>query len=205
MALLPESDVRRIEATIAKIEAEVDAELVVAVVPRSATHAELRGAAALAITVAAALVAFHYLPRSLDPFVLALELPSFAALFAVLGRPWFQRHLIRARDADETVRAAALRTFAERGVHRTANRTGILVFVSEVERRAVILGDSGVHDVVGDEGWNGHVRTLVSRIGEGRTGDGIVEVLEGLGSALSTRFPAPADKPNELPNAVLRS
>jgi putative membrane protein len=109
-----------------------------------------------------------------------------------------------AAEAEQAVRGAAFRMFAEHGVHNTRGRTGILLLISELERRAVILGDSGIHAKVGEDGWPRHVELLVSRIREGRTADGIIEVLGALETALAEGLPVAPDDTNELSNRVIR-
>ena len=64
---------------------------------------------------------------------------------------------------DEAVRARAIRAFHEHGLHRTAEGTGVLVFASLFEREAVVLGDRGIHEKIGDR--TGTVRSRRSSTG----------------------------------------
>jgi putative membrane protein len=122
----------------------------------------------------------------------------------VLGIPSLERLFVPPHEAEQEVRSAAFRLFAEHGIHRTKGRTGMLLLVSELERRAVLLGDSGIHERVGDSGWSDHVGKLVSRIREGRTADGVIEVLESLEARLAAGVPPEPNDENELPNDVIR-
>jgi putative membrane protein len=154
--------------------------------------------------VAAAGFYFRFVPWGGEAWGLLLELPVAALAWAVLGLGPIHRLLVPAKDAERSVHEAAFRMFAQRGVHRTKDRTGVLLLVSELERRVVILGDSGIHERVGDSGWPRHVQDLVRRIHEGRTTDGIIEVLEALEATLGANLPVSPDDVDELSNRVIR-
>jgi putative membrane protein len=204
MALLTEADCRRIEEGIARIEKRSAAEFVVAVLPRSANYSKWRALIAGTWAIAAAIAYFQFVPWGGEVWGLLLELPVGAVVWAVLGYPSIRRHLMPAHEAERAVHGAAFRLFAERGVHRTRDRTGMLLYISELERRAVLLGDSGIHERVGDEGWPRHIAHLVSRIREGRTTDGVLEVLEALETSLAAKLPVGAGDVDELSNRVIQ-
>jgi putative membrane protein len=129
--------------------------------------------------------------------------PVAAAAYFVLGQPAIQRLLIPPGSAARAVRARAFQWFAEGGLYRTRDHTGLLILVSALERRVVILGDSGLHERIGDQGWQTHVAALIARIREGRTVDGIVETIERIESTVAGAFPARPDDQNELSDSVL--
>ena len=79
--------------------------------------------------------------------------------------------------------------FAEYGVYRTRDRTGLLIMLSEFERQVVILGDEGIDERVGLEGWEGHVQHIVTGIREGRAGTAVVEVLDAMADLLEETVP----------------
>jgi putative membrane protein len=198
-------DIQRIEGAVSALEAKTSAEFVVAVVPASAHYSRGRAAVAIVWAVAAAIVFFRFVPWGGEMTALALELPVAWAVWALFGWTPLHRRLISAAEAERAVRANAFRIFAERGVYRTRDATGVLILVSELEHRAVILGDRGVHGVVGDAGWQAHVAHLVQRIREGKGADGVIEVLERLSALLERGVPRKADDTDELPNTVVRN
>jgi putative membrane protein len=204
MALLNDVDRKRIEDAIARIEKRSAAEFVVAVLPRSGTYSRWRALISGVWSIAAAIAYFQFVPWGGEVWGLLLELPVGALVWAVLGFPSIRRHLMPVHEAEEAVHGAAFRMFAARGVHRTRDRTGILLYISELERMAVLLGDSGIHERVGDDGWPQHIAHLVSRIREGRTADGVIEVLEALETSLAAKLPVAADDIDELSNRVIQ-
>jgi putative membrane protein len=103
------------------------------------------------------------------------------------------------------VQSRAFQLFAERGLHHTREHTGLLLLVSELERRVVILGDSGLHAQVGERGWQNHVDALLQRIRAGETVSGILELLLRIEASASSVMPARSDDVNELPDSVIEN
>jgi putative membrane protein len=103
------------------------------------------------------------------------------------------------------VHARAFQLFAERGLQGTRGRTALLIFVSELERRVVLLGDRTLNAELGQRGWDEHVEVLVRHIRAGQARAGLLEVLERLTPQLAALAPRAADDENELPDSVLRS
>jgi putative membrane protein len=84
-------------------------------------------------------------------------------------------------------------------VHTTSGRTGLLVFIAVRERRAELVGDTGMAGVVLGE-WS---RQLEAAIGDGPAA--VAKVLASFAPALATAAPRRADDANELPDAPIRS
>ena len=107
--------------------------------------------------------------------------------------------------ADHATRDRAFQLFAERGLYRTRGHTGLLIFISELERRVVLLGDSGLHAELGQQGWEQHVSLLLQQIRRGQARAGIIELLERLTPQLAGLAPRQTDDENELSDRVLRA
>ena len=204
-SLLSEADAREVEAAVARVESQSAAEVVVAVVPQS--HDYWQGRVLLAVAWAlAAGFAFLYLEPWREPaLALLLELLVGALVFAAAAIPTLRRRLVSRGAMEQAVRSRAFQLFAERGLHGTRGRTALLIFVSELERRVVILGDRTLHGEVGQEGWENHVKSLLSYIRRGEARAGLVAVLDKLAPQLASVAPRAADDQNELPDAVLRA
>jgi putative membrane protein len=203
MTLFDAAQKQRIEAAIAELEQHTRAEVVVAVVPHSTRPWVMRSLASFACGLVAALLFLDFAP-ALDPrLALCLELLVMLAAFALFGARPLERLLISPRAAGHEVEQHAFALFARRGLHRTRGHTGVLILLSELERRAVILGDAGIHAELGDHGWQGHVDRIVGAIRRGQAADGLVEVLGELARVLAEIAPAEAQNDNELPNTVV--
>lgn len=204
ISLLSEADARDVEAEVARVERATSAQLVVAVVPQSAEHWRGRVLVSLALGFVAAFLFLAYLPGRARVWALAVEASVALLSFIVLRAPSLQRWLVAPRDAEEAAHRRAFQLFGERGLYGTKGRTALLIFVSELERRVVLLGDAAIHAQLGQSGWQEEVQRLVRRIREGRLRDGLLEVLAELEPKLALAAPPLAGAENELPDAVLR-
>jgi putative membrane protein len=144
------------------------------------------------------------LPLSLGELVI---LQAAAGGLGALLAAWdpLERLLAGRRALEEAVRARAVRAFHEQGLHRTAEGTGVLIFASLFERRAVVLGDRGIHEKVGDGEWDRAVAALVAGMRAGDPGLGFVEAVARCGARLAEHFPRdPGAKAsaNELEDAI---
>lgn len=202
--LLSESDARLVEAAVARVEQHTAAELVVAVVPRSHDYWQGRVLLAVAWALAAGLV-FLWLEPWREPALAILVQAAVGALaFVVSGFRPVLRLLVPGNAAVQAAQARAFQLFAERGLHGTRGRTALLIFVSELERRVIMLGDHSIDAALGQLGWQRYVEQLVVRIRSGQACAGLVELLEQLQPQLAAVAPRAADDVNELPDAPVR-
>jgi putative membrane protein len=141
--------------------------------------------------------------------VTAWELPfvQIAAGFAgaLLSRIGPVERLLAGRgDLEAAVRSRAGQAFLENGLGRTQRGTGVLVFASLLEHRAVVLGDHGIHEKMGDEGWRQDVEALVGGIRRGDPAAGFCDAIALVGAKLAEHFPRPGGgaAPNELPDEL---
>jgi len=203
--LLSEAEARDVEAAVTRAESVSAAELVVAVVPRSADHWLGRVLVSLAWAMSAAFCVLEFLPEYSPALALLVELGVGLLSFFVLGWQPLLRWLVSPRAAQQAAHARAFQLFAERGLYGTKGRTALLIFVSELERRVVLLGDATIHAQLGQAGWSKEVQRIIDRIREGRLKDGLLEVIADLEPRLAAAAPRQADDTNELPDAVIRS
>ncbi len=204
-SLFSDADARAVEAAIARVEQQTSAELVVAVLPRSADHWRVRVAVSLAWSFAASLAALHFWPWQAPHAALYVQVVVGAVTFTALGWAPLQRFFVSPGGAERAAHARAFQLFAERGLYGTQGRTALLIFVTELERRVVLLGDATIHAELGQSGWQREMARLVERIRQRRLRDGLLEVIAELEPRLAAVAPAPAGKRNELPDTVIRS
>ena len=204
-SLLSEADAREVEAAVARAESQSAAEIVVAVLPQSREYWAGRVLLSVTWALGAGLAFLHFEPWREPMLALLVEVVVGAAVFGLSGFAWLQRWLVAPRAAQLAVNARAFQLFAERGLQGTRGRTALLIFVSELERRVVLLGDRTLDRQVGQRGWDEHVERLLQHIRAGQARVGLLEVLERLGPQLAALAPREHDDENELPDAVLRS
>ena len=203
-SLLSEAGAREVEAAIARVEQGTAAQVVVAIIPRSAEHWRGRVLVAVAWGLAAAFAVLEFFPGKAPAFALSAELVLGMGAFFALGWSPLQRWLVSPQAGQQAAHARAFQLFAERGLYGTRGRTALLIFVSELERRVVLLGDATIDAQLGKAGWQQESKRLISRIREGRLRDGLLEALSDLEPRLAAAAPHEAGSPNELPDAVIR-
>jgi uncharacterized membrane protein len=99
--------------------------------------------------------------------------------------------------------AEARRLFVSLGMPRTAARNGVLVLLAVRERRFAILGDEGIHRLVGQEGWEGFRDAMEARFRAGDMVGGLELAIREVAAILRTHFPRRGDDVNELPDGVV--
>ena len=101
------------------------------------------------------------------------------------------------------VEKTAEKAFLRLGMEHTADRNGVLIFLVPSRRRFAILGDTGIHEKVGQAFWEDAAACLASHFRRGAFTEGLVEVVRLVGDRLATHFPSAgkADR-NELPDEV---
>jgi putative membrane protein len=129
------------------------------------------------------------------------------ALFILFGLLFWWSPLAQ-RWAPEGVRRdrvheMALKQFLARGVHLTADRTGVLIFVSLKDRMTEIVADEGIYAKVSPEVWAEADAALLSGIRRGDVIAGFEAAIAVVGGVLAEHFPPRDDNPDELPNRLI--
>jgi putative membrane protein len=135
--------------------------------------------------------------------VFAAQIGVFVALLALLG--WTPlgialtpRHFKR-RQAFRT----ALEQFFERGIGRTRNRAGVLIFVSLAEHYVRIIADKALDDRISEKDWRTAVEELTAHLRNGEITEGMVAAILRVGDLLERASP-PDGGSNDLPDALVR-
>ena len=92
--------------------------------------------------------------------------------------------------------------FKSLGMHKTADRNGVLVYLAIKERTFAIIGDSGINSVVPPGFWDCIRDLMKQRFAEGRFAEGLSEGVLMVGEKLKEHFPRMKDDINELPDAI---
>lgn len=116
---------------------------------------------------------------------------------------WFQRIFTAKRDQQIQVEERALIEFYQQSVGKTAEKTGILIFISAMEKRAVILADEGIAQKLPEGTWDQICTDLVKGIKKGEKSQSLIAAIHQCGELLSQHFPARAENSDELSNQLI--
>ena len=199
-----ETEKEKIAATVCDVESRTIGEVVVMVVDSSDPYAEaefvggLLGASSLSLVLSVLL--FHSSLFWFITLTLLLMLP-FHLLFARVA--FLKTLFIGARRRDEVVRERAMMAFFEKGLHRTRENTGVLFFLSLLERKVWVLADRGIYQKIGQETLNQFAGGVSEGVKHGRACEALIEALQGIGRLLSAHFPMKPGDIDELPDKVI--
>jgi putative membrane protein len=153
--------VRRLGEAVLELERRSSAELVVEIRPRSGSyaHADARFAAILTLVSLAVLV---FMPFVVPPVAVLLDAIAVYVLgLAIAQRVDALRRLCTMRrERLDAVRTHAAALFHDRGVANTSGETGVLLYVSLLERRMEVLADRGLLRRVVASDWNAALAEL---------------------------------------------
>ena len=208
--LVSDAESQAIRAAVAAAEQASAGEIVPLLVDAADDYelADWKGATLGALTLAAAAAALHALRPVWGPAATWLVLPAGAgalagflvARFSAAARRW----LAGQERLDECVEARAFEAFLRQGVHRTRDRSGVLILVALFERRVRILADEGIHAAIPAETWEALARDTARAMRDGRPGPALLAAVERCGELLAARGPRRrTDDTNELPDAPL--
>lgn len=215
---LTESDLKSIRTSVSEAEASTSGEIALAAIAESSDYSfrELLASVVLGAITFAALLPFH---SAIVTFLdrIFWHLPAWyvtafygIAFFAVIGvsflfanLPAIDRLVVPRAERTRAVYERALRHFTESGVYATKERTGILVFVSLMEREVRIVADSGISARIAQSEWDSIAQDLALGIKSGKTSEAIITAVHRCGRLLTDNFPAHRENPNELEDGLV--
>jgi putative membrane protein len=194
----------RVAATVRDIESRTIGEVVVMVVDSSDSYEDadiiggVLGASSLSLVLTT--LFFHF---SLLWFV-AITLFFFIPCRLLFKKVAALKVLFVKTDRkEEAVRERALRAFYEKGLCRTRENTGVLFFLSLLERKVWVLADRGIYQKIGQETLNQFAQAVSQGVKQGRACETLIEAIRAVGQLLSKHFPIKPGDIDELPDKVI--
>ena len=208
---LSASDRARIDACIREAELKTRGEIVVLVAHASYAYpmAGLLGAAAFSIPLSVVVTRLLGELLWIGPSNLWLYLGVWVPLFilcreVVFRFPALHRLFIHEKEMEAEVREAAVLNYYHRGLYRTQEETGVLLYVSVFERRVWVLGDRGINARIPEGFWADIVEGTVQGIREGRPVDAICHAVGRIALVLEEQFPVRSGDRDELENLIIQ-
>ena len=213
-----QADLNAIREKVETVEKRTSGEIALAIIKQSDSYA------AIELTVAS-FVAFIFgviftifagrIQAFLSKFYWLPSISLFASLFLIFTSTVFlltylflnisssERIFIpKSVRLAKTKRRAYLHFF-ESGLYKTKERSGILIFVSVLERTVIVFADEGINAKVEQSEWNEICQSLILSLKQKKAGKGFLAAAEQCGEILAKAFPAKAVNPNELADGLV--
>jgi putative membrane protein len=194
----------RLKATVHEVEAKTIGEIVVMVVDQSDHYieAEVLGGVLLG-SLLSLIVSLLYFHSSIWSYVPLSFLFFFPSRFLFQRVDILKRLFIGIRKREEGVRLRAEWAFLEKGLYKTKKNTGVLFFLSLLERKVWVLADKGIYEKMDQETLNRFAKEVSGGIRENRACEALSQAIQGIGVLLSKHFPMTPDDTDELPDDVM--
>ncbi|MBM4250783.1 MAG: hypothetical protein FJ146_02320 [Deltaproteobacteria bacterium] len=200
---LVHDDIDQVVRAIHQAEADTDGEIVPFIVRRSVPVSHGGSLCVLSLWLLAAPVALivgsqhHWL-------LLAALATALAWLGLWLGTTGFVIRLITPNpEIDRLVWQRAKAEFYNEGIGRTKRSTGILIFLSMDEHRAVVLADHAIGAKHPPETWQEVCDLVTGGLRNGTLKDGLCQAIARSGAIIRPYFPKAIDTTNELPDRLV--
>lgn len=211
--LFSKNDLQRVEETVKDAEKQTSGEIVPYAVHASDPYdgASWRAGLLVGSLTLTAFVLVHTFSESWQPVELVqVALGTLAAsligvLLTRIVKP-VKRFFAGNAVMDRRVAQRAVEAFVVEEVFDTRDRTGILIFLSLLEHKVLVLGDSGINAKVQKSEWEGVVTTIVDGMRAGKPAEGLIDAIHQCGTLLKREGVAikPDDK-DELSNRMRTS
>jgi putative membrane protein len=210
--LLTESERDLVAKAIGAAESATSAEVVVCIASRSGRYdrgEDLVGVALALLCVAGAWLTFQGAHNESWGLSLNLGLLPILGIFAggfILGAaaatffPALSLFFSTKAEMHSNVHDRARIAFQELGVRGTRAATGVLIYVSLLERTVSVIGDQAITDEVEQKTWDELRDTVIAGLAKGEPGEGLCKAIEQAGVVLAARMPGSHDDTDELGN-----
>ncbi|WP_413557917.1 TPM domain-containing protein [Bdellovibrio sp. HCB209] len=204
---LTDKEIEQVSEVIHKVEEHTDGEIVPVIVKSSSSvgHVPLTLTLLLLLVLVIVELPFADLLWA-TPWVYVwpfLIVAVYYFSFAMAKLPFIQKIFVPERDELDQVHQRAQLEFYLNKIHRTNHGTGILIFVSVMEHKAVILADEGINSKLPPETWNVILDNLGAKLKSKQWSQGLTEAIESCGQHLQKHFPHTDGGHNQLKNHLV--
>jgi uncharacterized membrane protein len=107
---------------------------------------------------------------------------------------------VRSLLEGKSARERAIEVFSQLRVWDTERNNGVLIYLLLADRDVEIVADRGIHQAVGQPGWETICREMERSFRQGCFEQGVVEGIRAVTSHLVRYYPARGGNENELPD-----
>jgi len=97
----------------------------------------------------------------------------------------------------------AIELFGKLNMHQTQDRNAVLVYIALKDKQLAVFGDEGIHQRLGQSFWNDEVEKIIGQFNQNEISNGICNMIQAIGKALTHHFPHAIDDKNELSDGIV--
>lgn len=204
VGIFSEEDRRAVREAIAAAERRTVGEILPVVVERSDPHPGADWLAAIFCLLVSTSLLAPWMPWDHPVYLILTQFAMGAAGFGLARLlPGFKRLFIAEDRASSVAMEQAFQEFYANGLHKTEAATGVLLFVSLLERRAIVMSDEGIDSKVSPDFWAGTSDLILQGIRQGSLREGLIAGVRQIGGCLSEHYPWREGDRNEIPDRVV--
>lgn len=213
-----EQDRQRINAAVAEAEAQTSAQIVPVVAATSGRYDRAEDIFGLLLGIAAAAAVWFFVPDAQPgsdswaghtpatkiAFMAGALVAGFALGAVVASRAWsLRRPFTPRKEMRDNVARAAAAAFFNQSLHQTRAGTGLLVYLSMYEHRAVVLADEAVLGVLGQPALDALCRDLTDLLADTNATETLCQTIRRVGRELGDGLPRADDSTDEISNELV--
>jgi len=197
-------ELERITKTIHEVESHTIGEVAVMVVDSSDYYieAEILGGIFLASLLSLVMTTLNF-HSSVWAYISLSFILFFPSKYLFEKIPVLKTAFMGVKRKETAVMQRAVRAFYEKGLYKTKKNTGVLFFMSLLERKVWVLADKGIYEKIEQETLNRYSKMVSQGIKDGRACDALCEAIRESGELLARYFPITHDDTDELSDEVM--
>lgn len=201
---IDEKSLAVIRDAVTQAEEHTTGEIVPMIVRSSSPKGHLAGLLCFLFIATFDLIFFIYLSQFDVGHIIEVQigviLMSFIFGISFARLSFVQRLLTPKSDRHHNAIVRAELEFHRSQIRATSAHTGVLLFVSLMERQAVVLADEKIVKKLNSHNWDGVLKTLTQGLSARDFAVGFSKAIGQTGLILREHFPASEHSKNDLPN-----
>ena len=108
-----------------------------------------------------------------------------------------------AKHCKQTAIEKASHIFQDLKINKTKLRNAVLIFICPNDKKAAIIGDSGINSVIENDFWDKTLNELIAYCSKDLITEGICKAVEKVGDLIKKIYPYQEGDINELDNEII--
>lgn len=106
-------------------------------------------------------------------------------------------------ERKKSYRELAFKEFYKLRMEKTADKTGVLIFILFLDKKFEIIADEGINSKISDDHWDIITSHLRNEFAQGNFKTGLINSLNEMKNILEISFPHKDNDVNELPDDII--